>query len=142
MIVGGEAICVERKMKLEFYEAIYKAKKGALKIIDENGKELTWLDALFLRTKIDQNAWIIFSVYYDLIERGRRTREGPFPNTLELISDGKPYALVFIVEETVKFRIDQIVDWLDISRRLGKEAIIAIVDKHGDVSYYSMERFS
>jgi tRNA-intron endonuclease len=140
-LVGDELYCSEGESKLEFYEAIYKAKKGTLKIIKE-GKELSWLEALLQKTKNDQNAWIIFSVYYDLIERGRKTREGPFPNTLELISDGKPYAIVFVVEETVRFKVEQIAEWLDISRRLGKDSIIAIVDKHGDVSYYIMERFA
>jgi len=134
--------CVDSEEALDFFDAVYRAKKGSLKIKDNEGKELSWFEVIFNRAKEEPNTWILFSVYYDLRERGRNVREGPFPNTLELISNEKPYAFVFVVEETVKFEIVNLVQWLDLSRRFGREVIVAIVDKHGDVSYYSMERFS
>jgi len=141
-LVKDEVVCSDSEAKLELLEALYKSKKGSLKIFDEKGKEISWLDVIVRKIKQNPNLWILFSVYYDLTERGRKVREGPFPSTLELLSDNRAYALVYVIEETIKFQVKQIAEWLDVSRRLEKEMILAIVDKHGDVSYYSVERFT
>ncbi|MEM0021133.1 MAG: hypothetical protein QW039_05755 [Fervidicoccaceae archaeon] len=141
-LIENKFVCEDSQERIEFLDGLYRTKKGSMKVSDEEGKELDWLEIMRIRSKSDANSWIIFSVYYDLRERGRSVREGPFPNTLELVSEGKPFALVFVVEETIKFKVKVLSDWLDLSRRFGREVIIAIVDKHGDVSYYTMERFS
>ena len=134
--------CIEDGGKIDVYEASYKAKKGVLEIIDETGETLTWFEAIRRFSEKDPRAWIMFTVYNDLRERGRVVKLGPYENSFTLYVSGKPKAIIFVLEETVLLKIDLLREYLESSMKMGRECILAIVDKHGDVSYYRVGKFS
>ncbi|HEW64276.1 hypothetical protein [Fervidicoccus fontis] len=136
-----ELVCYTGE-KLDFYETAYMCKKGKIIITDEDQKTLEWYDIVLDRSQLENNAWILFSVYYDLRERGRILKYGPFQNSFTLYQNNKPISLVFVYEETFEFKVSTLLDLLDAAKRLNREAILAVVDKHGDVSYYTFEKFS
>uniref|UniRef100_A0A7J3ZL91 tRNA intron endonuclease catalytic domain-containing protein n=1 Tax=Fervidicoccus fontis TaxID=683846 RepID=A0A7J3ZL91_9CREN len=139
---GGETgECIEKEKEIDVYQLAYSCKKGGTKVVGPEGRELTWFDIIKLYSKDEPRAWIMFSVYYDLKERGRVVKRGPHKEGFTLYRGDKPVANVFVLEETVQFKISKIIEWLDYSRRQQRDLIIAIVDKHGDTSYYMLESF-
>jgi tRNA-intron endonuclease len=142
LVTGPKIVCRDKKsVNLDLFEAVYKAKKGEMTLIDEDEKILSWFDAARILSKFKHNFWIMFSVYYDLRERGRNLSYGPYENSFTLYMKDKPLYHVFVTEETFSFPVSQIVEWLESSMKMGREPILAIVDKHGDVSYYTLEKF-
>jgi len=133
--------CEDSSEKIDIFEAVYLSKKNKIIIVDDNKEILEWFDVVKRFSRIFPKIWMMFSVYYDLKVRGRILKYGPHEEGFTMYKGGKPYANIFVLEETVVFPIEKLMDWLDYSRRLNRECIIAIVDKHGDVSYYSIERF-
>ena len=139
---GGETgECVEREEEIDVYQLAYASKKGRTRVVGSDGQELSWFDIIKLYSKREPRAWIMFSVYYDLMERGRVVKRGPHKEGFTLYRSGKPVANIFVLEETVQFKVSKIIEWLDYSRRQQRDLIVAIVDKHGDTSYYMIESF-
>ena len=134
-------VCLKNNEELSVFDVLYNGKKGELEIIDENGANIDWFELAIELSRKEAELWIMFTVYYDLRERGRKTEQGPFNNSFTLYIGGKPKMLVFVTEETVSFPSKKVVEWLEASRKMGREAVLAIVDKHGEVSYYSIEKF-
>lgn len=133
-------ICDETSGELDPYEAIYEFKKNRAIIKDADGKVYSdWFEVLKLYSMCEPRAWIMFSVYYDLRERGRILKTGPLPNSFTMYKGPKPEALILVLEETVKFKVVEIFHWIETARRMNRDCILAIVDKHGDVSYYQLE---
>ena len=141
VLIGEELHCDRGESEINVFDALYRAKKGEVEVIDASGRRLGWFELARRLSMKDENLWIMFAVYYDLRERGRRAEHGPFQNSFTLYMGGKPKMLVFVTEETVSFPSKKIVEWLEASRKMGREAVIAIVDKHGEVSYYTLEKF-
>jgi len=52
--------CVDSEEALDFFDAVYRAKKGSLKIKDNEGKELSWFEVIFNRAKEEPNTWTKF----------------------------------------------------------------------------------
>ncbi len=142
LYVDGIVKCLDNDTELDVYEALYRLKRGDLIVFSHKKESLSWIELARIHSKRDPTVWIMFSVYYDLRERGRRVKPGPHQNGFTLYVGEKPVASVFVAEETVSFKIRRLIEWLEYSRRIGREAIMAIVDKHGDVSYYVFEKFS
>ncbi len=134
--------CVDDNSRIDVYEAAYKVKKGFMEVTDENGVQLTWFEVIRRFSRTEPRAWIMFTVYNDLRERGRVVKLGPYENSFTLYVSGKPKAIIFVLEETVLLKINTLKEYLESSMKMGRECILAIVDKHGDVSYYSVGKFS
>ncbi len=98
-----------------------------------NGKFLSIEDLL----KIAKNdfAWIVFAVYSDLKNRGKKV-EVIGDNLLLLHRDSK-HIEVYVLEENNLIMLNRLVELIELSHRRGREVIFALVDKHGDVTYYS-----
>lgn len=137
----GVCWCEEIGDQIEVYDALYRARKGFSELVDENGKTLTWFEAIRRFSVHEPRAWIMFTVYNDLRERGRVIKLGPHSNGFTLYKGGKPYANIFVLEETVEFPVEEIINMLEYSRKMQRETILAVVDKHGDTSYYIIGKF-
>ncbi|MEM1629770.1 MAG: hypothetical protein QXE39_03600 [Saccharolobus sp.] len=84
--------------------------------------------------------WSKIDAYIDLKQRGRVVINGIDDNTL-IIKDkenGKYIALVFIIDENEKINFKQILNKLQQSKLMNTELYLSIVDKYGDVTYYSL----
>ncbi|MEM4685219.1 MAG: hypothetical protein QW133_03775, partial [Sulfolobales archaeon] len=110
---------------------IYK-KLGRLLV---DGKELT-LDELFTKYSRSPNDWIKFVVLCDLRERGRKAKAGFSDNSLIFERDGR--YLVYVTEENSPITPNELVSWLSSALSKEYEPLIAVVDAHGDVTYYEL----
>lgn len=132
--------CEEGGEELDPYEVLYSLKKNkAAAKTPEGALFSSWFNALRLYSTCDPRAWIMFSVYYDLRERGRILKTGPLTNSFTMYKGARPHALIIVLEETVKFDVEEIFKWIEMARKMGRDCILAVVDKHGDVSYYQLE---
>lgn len=110
---------------------IYK-KLGRLLV---DGEELT-LDELFTRYSRSPNDWIKFVVLCDLRERGRKAKAGFSGNSLIFERDGR--YLTYVTEENSPITPNELVSWLSSALSKEYEPLIAVVDAHGDVTYYEL----
>ena len=81
-------------------------------------------------------AWSKFTVLLDLRDRGRRARSGYSPREL-LYTKGSQRVLVLVLEENTLVRASEVAEWVRSALMREYRPIIAVVDAHGDVTYYS-----
>ncbi|MDT7862026.1 MAG: hypothetical protein RRA45_07420 [Saccharolobus sp.] len=84
--------------------------------------------------------WNKLDVYVDLRQRGKVVEDGIDDRTL-IIKDkgsGKYKAMIMIIDENEKINFKQILDKLYQSKSMDMELYISIVDKYGDITYYSL----
>lgn len=104
-------------------------------ILIANGKELT-VEDLFTNYSRSPNDWIKFVVLYDLRSRGRRAKAGFSDNSL-IFERGSRY-IVYVTEENAPITSNELVNWVESALSKGYEPLLAIVDAHGDVTYYEL----
>ncbi len=121
-------------MLLDVSEAAYLIFNGLAKLVDGDGE--VSLDKLFTKYSGGRNDWIKFVVLLDLRERGRRARAGFGDNDL-IYEKGQQRIQVFVIEENSPLISGRIIEWTRKSIMKGFEPVIAVVDAHGDVTYYS-----
>ncbi len=95
------------------------------------------LQRLFIKYSRNKYDWIKFTVLTDLRNRGRKTRSGFSQNTL-IYEWGNEKMMVFVTEENSPITANELVEWIKISLSKGYQPIVAVVDAHGDVTYYTM----
>jgi len=95
------------------------------------------LKKLFVKYARSRYDWIKFTVLTDLRNRGRKTRSGFSQNTL-IYEWGNEKIMVFVTEENSPIVAGELIEWIKISLSKGYQPVIAVVDAHGDVTYYSM----
>jgi len=132
-VVGDKLILFEE-------EYLYLMYHGKLEVVDENGKQYQFEDLMEVLQKRDPKTWFNFLVYYDLRSRGYYVKRGPsrdIPFRLYEKGDveGAKYHVVTLVEGE-QISVPQIMSILEAIQRADKEAIIAVVDANGDVTYY------
>ena len=119
---------------LDVAEAAYLIFTEAAQLEDEEGPlDLARLFAKYSRSKYD---WIRFVVLLNLRERGRRAKVGFGVNDI-IYGKGSDKAMVFVIEENSPLRAGALIEWTRDAIMKGYEPVIAVVDAHGDVTYYS-----
>ncbi|MCS7107803.1 MAG: hypothetical protein NZ911_00110 [Sulfolobales archaeon] len=119
---------------LDVSEVAYIMYRNLGKLVVD-GKELT-LDELFTYYSRSQNDWIKFVVLCDLRDRGRKAKAGFSDNSLIFERDGK--YMVYVTEENSPITPNDLVNWLSSAISKEYEPLIAVVDAHGDVTYYEL----
>ncbi len=79
----------------------------------------------------------MFFVYYDLRKRGRIVRRGIRRGTLIVDTGGSRPLEVRVLRGGSPISIGDLIEWSRIAAGDGKEPVIAVVDGHGDVTYYT-----
>ncbi len=100
-----------------------------------DGKKLT-IEDLFTNYSKSPNDWIKFVVLYDLRSRGRKAKAGFSDNSLVFERDGK--YIVYVTEENAPITSNELVNWVESALSKGYEPLLAVVDAHGDVTYYKL----
>lgn len=122
-------------MNEDFYDVI--ASKILEGRIDEVLGKLTEL------TTSQENGWNKLVVYLDLRMRGKRPANSNIPNTISLLDkNNKPVTFVMVTSETRPINLHKLIKLLDLSKSLGINVVLAIVDKYSDVTYYSLEEIN
>lgn len=100
------------------------------------GNKEVSIEDLFSTYSRDPNDWIKFVVLYDLRSRGRKAKAGYSSNTLIYEHNGK--YMVYVTEENAPITPNDIVNWVSSALSKGYEPLLAVVDAHGDVTYYKI----
>ena len=129
---------------LAFYEALYLLDKELLAVKDEKEKTVDFQSLLQRYEKADKNAWVNYLVYRDLRSRGYVVREGFGVGTdfrmYERGAYGKDTAsyLVLGTQEGKPLPIDDLAKALRHCQSEKKELILAVMNRRGEIVYYSV----
>lgn len=134
---------------MTFCEALYLQSKGIIKIIDEKtGNTLNFQDLLEKYKSIEKNAWIKYLIYRDLRSRGYIVREGfglgvdfRLYGRGDYSKDAADY-LVYGIYEGMTLSIEDLAQVLTRSQNLKKTLILAVVDRRGEIVYYTLSQLN
>lgn len=134
---------------LTFYEAMYLHSKGIIRVlVEETGIRLSFQDLLEKYKAIEKNAWIKYLIYRDLRSRGYIVREGfglgvdfRLYGRGEYSKDAADY-LVYGVYEGMALSIEDLTQVLMRSQNLKKTLILAVVNRRGEIVYYSLSQLN
>ena len=134
---------------LDFHEALYLLSKGVIEIEDERTNENITFQGLLKRyQELREDAWARYLVYRDLRSRGYVVREGfglgiDF-RVYERGQYGKDTAdyLIFSVQEGQPIAVEDLASTLNYAQNLKKNLILAVLNRRGEVVYYSLSRLT
>lgn len=129
---------------LKPYEALYLMHTKRLTFKNKPKMEFDLLFELLL--KYDRNIMTKFLVYRDLRSRGYVAKEGfGFGNDFRVYERGeyekKPAKyVVFGINEGTSTTAKELVGAVDQIEKMGKEAVVAVVERRGEVIYYKASK--
>jgi tRNA-intron endonuclease, archaea type len=135
-------------LRLAFYEALYLLDKGMLEVKGEKGENTSFQNLLQLYEKSNDNAWVNFLVYRDLRSRGYVVREGFGAGIdfriYERGAYGKDIAtyLILSTQEGKPVPIEDLTSALQRSKSQKKELILAVMNRRGEIVYYSVSQLT
>lgn len=127
--------------RITLIEAAYLVYIGAAKVASINGKELSFRDLMRHALTKNPYAWVEFEVYYDLRKRGKLPVPGPRPHSLLLRrskKDPRYTHYILILEESRRIEIETLTSFVEEALHNQWEPLVAIVDRYGDITYYSV----
>jgi len=134
----GYGVVVDDALRLDPVEALYLTYIGEITVYS-NSNILDFESLVKILHSKDPLLWVKFTVYYDLRSRGRVVRPGVTDNSLLLYSSKKSTRAeiaIYVVEEAKIMKLRELVEWIRSARMQGRTTVLAVVDKHGDVTYY------
>ena len=141
---------------LKDYEVLYLMynDKLALKKMGKKGKksagkltDILFTDYVSFSMKRDENAWTRFLIFRDLRSRGYVVREGfGFPIDFRVYDRGDygnkaAKYIVFGLNEGKTMSLGELKRHVDDMSTMGKEAVIAVVERRGEVIYYKVAKW-
>ena len=145
----GYGISENGKLVLAFYEALFLLGKDILRAKDEKtGKEVSFQDLLKRFQMVEKDAWVKYLIYRDLRSRGYVAREGfglgiDF-RVYERGEYGKETAryLIFGIQEGQPISMEELARALRYVQSLKKRLILAVINRRGEVVYYSLSQLT
>ncbi len=135
-----------RELALRDYEALYLTYVRKLELKDKAGRQVSFETLAELAQKKAEDSWTKFVIYRDLRSRGYIVREGfGFGTDLRVYERGdypkKPAKyVVFALDEGIEKGIADLQKSVKEMAKMGKEAIIAVIERRGEVIYYKVSR--
>jgi tRNA-intron endonuclease, archaea type len=129
--------------KLELSEARGKTKKGQ----EKKSRPIDFTDFVSFALERDENAWTRFLIFRDLRSRGYVVREGfGFPIDFRVYERGDYGSkaakyIVFGLNEGKTMTVGELKKHVDQMSTMGKEAVIAVVERRGEVIYYKVGKW-
>lgn len=140
----GYGVVEKKQLVLNFCEALYLMEKQILEIEDEKGDQEDFQSLVQRYESVDENALASYLVYRDLRSRGYVVREG-FGSQVEFrVYDRGDYSkdtakyLIISVQEGKPVPIEDMTKSLTESLSLKKELILAVINRRGEIVYYSV----
>jgi len=143
---SGYGVREGKTLSLRDYEALYLLHAGKLDLKDGAGKNVTFERLAELTQKRAKDSWTKFMIYRDLRSRGYVVREGfGFGTDLRVYERGdypkKPAKyVVFALDEGIEKVMGELQKSVKEMARMGKEAIIAVIERRGEVIYYKVSK--
>ncbi|MFN3621445.1 MAG: tRNA-intron lyase [Nitrososphaerales archaeon] len=141
----GFGIKEDDRLILKDFEVLYLMYIKKLNIVHK-GRSLTFNEMVDHALKKDADAWTRFIVYRDLRSRGYTVKDGfGFGVDFRVYERGefpsKPAKyLVFSLNEGSKKEIKDFSKSIDKILEMGKEPIIAVIERRGEVIYYKVSK--
>jgi tRNA-intron endonuclease, archaea type len=135
-----------KDLVLRDYEALYLLYAKKLEIEAKGGEKVTFERLAELAQKKARDSWTKFVIYRDLRSRGYIVREGfGFGTDLRVYERGdypkKPAKyVVFALDEGIEKGMADLQKSVREMAKMGKEAIIAVIERRGEVIYYKVSR--
>jgi tRNA-intron endonuclease len=132
---------------LRSYEALYLSYNKRL-IVKRNDHIVGFDDLVRILIRRDKNILTRFMVYRDLRSRGYIPKEGfGFGVDFRVYERGefekKPAKyVVFGISEGTKIKADKLAKTINQIARMGKDAVIAVIERRGEVIYYKISKAS
>ena len=135
-----------KSLVLRDYEALYLLYGKKLNLVDKEGRKVGF-EAFAETTQLRaRDSWTKFIIYRDLRSRGYVVREGfGFGTDLRVYERGdypKKAAkyVVFALDEGIERKVEHLQESVREMAKMGKEAIIAVIERRGEVIYYRVSR--
>ena len=134
------------KLELRDYEALYLLYAKKLQLKDKRGAVVEFDRLAELSQSKAGDAWTKFMIYRDLRSRGYVVREGfGFGTDLRVYERGdypkKPAKyVVFALDEGIEKEMSELKDSVKEMAKMGKEGIIAVIERRGEVIYYKVSK--
>jgi tRNA-intron endonuclease len=133
---------------LTLYEALYLLDKGMLEVKDDKGTAVDFQSLLHCYEAVNENAWVNYLVYRDLRSRGYVVREG-FGAAIDFRiydrgaygKDTAPY-LILGTQEGKPLGINDLASALQQCQSQKKELILAVMNRRGEIVYYSVSQLT
>ncbi len=136
----------EDGLTLRDYETLYLLYSKKLELRDGEGKAVGFSALAEAAQKRAGDSWTKFVIYRDLRSRGYVVREGfGFGTDLRVYERGdypKKAAkyVVFALDEGIEKSVAELQKSVREMAKMGKEAIIAVIERRGEVIYYKVSR--
>ncbi len=144
----GYGVPEDKKLLLAFYEALYLMEKGILEVEDKKGEKEDFQGLLQRYKQVDSEAWIKYLAYRDLRSRGYVVREGfglgvdfRAYERGEYSKDTAKY-LILSIQEGKPVTLQDLTTSLRQSQSLKKELVLAVMNRRGEVVYYSVSQLT
>jgi tRNA-intron endonuclease len=134
-----------RKYLLKIYESLYLLHSNKMTIKRKN-QMLNFDQLVDIALKNDDMAWTRFLIYRDLRSRGYVAKEGfGFGVDFRVYERGdygnKPAKyVVFGINEGTEMQVDKLNDAIEQIGHMGKEPVIAVIERRGEVIYYKVSK--
>jgi tRNA-intron endonuclease, archaea type len=132
---------------LKPYEALYLSYTKKVTVKDHN-KIFGFEDLVKILIRRDKNILTKFMVYRDLRSRGYIPKEGfGFGVDFRVYGRGEyekkaAKYVVFGISEGTKIKADRLAKTIEHISRMGKDAVVAVIERRGEVIYYKMSKVS
>ena len=134
------------ELVLRDYEALYLLYVKKLELLDKSEKKVSFEKLAELAQTRASDSWTRFVIYRDLRSRGYVVREGfGFGTDLRVYERGdypkKPAKyVVFTLDEGIEKGMGDLQKSVKEMAKMGKEAIIAVIERRGEVIYYKVSK--
>jgi len=139
----------EGRLELAPCEALYLIAEGWLEVVDDKAKKPVGFEELLnLYRSRDGKIWARYLIYRDLRERGYVVKQGfglgvDF-RVYERGAYGKDAAqyIVYGIFEGEPLPVGDLVEALNYSRNLKKDMVLGVIERRGELVYYSLSQFN
>ena len=144
----GYGTAEKDELTLAFYEALFLVDKQMLSVKSKKGDFVDFQCLLQAYETVDADAWAHYTVYRDLRSRGYVVREG-FGAAIDFRiyergaygKDTAPF-LVLSTQEGQPLPMEDLGNAVDQVQSLKKELILAVMNRRGEIVYYSVSPLS
>jgi tRNA-intron endonuclease len=142
----GYGVPENDELMLAFYEGLYLVEKGILEVMGETRGKEDFQSLLRRFEEVDDEAWVKYLAYRDLRSRGYVVREGFGLGVDFRVYERGEYSkdtaryLILSVQEGKPVSLQNLTDALRQSCSLKKELVLAVMNRRGEVVYYSVSQ--
>ncbi len=144
----GYGVPEKSQLLLTFYEAMYLMDKDMLEVEDEKGSKTNIRRLIRCYQNLDENAWAAYLTYRDLRSRGYVVREGFGLGVDFRVYERGEYAkdtakyLIISIQEGKPISLENLANAIRQCQSLKKELILAVMNRRGEVVYYSVSQLT